>query len=69
MAPLLFSNVTTILPDKLLTGCYVLCEKGKIWSISQRCPKSRWEQMGEDDRQIKVDRESLFRFHLSLLRH
>lgn len=39
MSPLLFSNVTTILPDKLLPGCYVLCEKGKIRSISQRCPK------------------------------
>lgn len=39
MSSLLFTNVTAILPDKLLPSAFVLCEKGKIQSISQRCPK------------------------------
>jgi N-acetylglucosamine-6-phosphate deacetylase len=39
MSSLLFTNVTAILPDRLLPGAFVLCEKGRIQSISQRCPK------------------------------
>lgn len=39
MSPILFTNVTAIQPDKLLPSAFLLCEKGKIRSISQRKPK------------------------------
>lgn len=39
MPSILFANVTAILPDKLLPGAFVLCEKGKIHTISSRHPK------------------------------
>ena len=39
MSSLLFTNVTAILPDKLLPSAFVHCEKGKIQSISARRPR------------------------------
>ena len=39
MSHLLFSNVTAILPDRLLEDAWVVCEKGKIVSVSKKRPK------------------------------
>lgn len=39
MQRLLFSNVTATLPDRLIEDAWVLCENGKIVSISKRKPK------------------------------
>jgi N-acetylglucosamine-6-phosphate deacetylase len=43
MSTLLFANVTVILPDRLLEKAFVMCEKGKILSISKRAPKASAE--------------------------
>jgi N-acetylglucosamine-6-phosphate deacetylase len=37
---LLFTHVTAILPDRLMEDAWVLCEKGKIVSISTKKPKA-----------------------------
>jgi N-acetylglucosamine-6-phosphate deacetylase len=37
---LLFTHVTAILPERLVEGAWVLCEKGKIVSISTKKPKA-----------------------------
>lgn len=39
MSRILFTNVTAILPDRCLEGAQVLCEKGRIVSVSTRKPK------------------------------
>lgn len=39
MSRILFTNVTAILPDRLLAGAHVLCESGTIVSMSTRQPK------------------------------
>lgn len=39
MKPLLFRNLTAILPDCLVDEAWVLCEKGKIVSVSKKRPK------------------------------
>jgi len=39
MPRLLFSNVTAILPDRLVEDVWVVCEKGRIVSVSKKRPK------------------------------
>jgi N-acetylglucosamine-6-phosphate deacetylase len=50
MQRLLFSNVTAILPDHLIEDAWVLCENGKIVSISKRKPKVSAETQVVDGR-------------------
>ncbi|MFO1440938.1 MAG: N-acetylglucosamine-6-phosphate deacetylase [Verrucomicrobiaceae bacterium] len=50
MQRLLFSNVTAILPDRLIEDAWVLCENGKIVSISKRKPKVTAETQVVDGR-------------------
>lgn len=50
MQRLLFSNVTAILSDCLIEDAWVLCEKGKIVSISKRKPKVSAETQVLDGR-------------------
>jgi N-acetylglucosamine-6-phosphate deacetylase len=50
MQRLLFSNVTAILPDRLIEDAWVLCENGKIVSISKRKPKVSAETQVVDGR-------------------
>ena len=47
---LLFTNVTAILPDRLMEDAWVLCEKGKIVSISTKKPKVTAETQIVDGR-------------------
>ena len=39
MQRLVFSNITAILPDRLVEDAWVVCEKGKIVSVSRKRPK------------------------------
>ncbi|MBL9113434.1 MAG: amidohydrolase family protein [Verrucomicrobiaceae bacterium] len=39
MPPILFTNVTAILPDRLLPSAFVLCQKGRLTWVSQKPPK------------------------------
>ena len=39
MQRLVFSNLTAILPDRLIEQAWVICEKGKIVSVSKKKPK------------------------------
>ena len=39
MQRLVFSNLTAILPDRLIEQAWVVCEKGKIVSVSKKKPK------------------------------
>lgn len=50
MQRLLFSNVTAILPDRLIEDAWVLGENGKIVSISKRKPKVSAETQVVDGR-------------------
>jgi len=36
---LLFTNITAILPERLVEDAWVLCDKGNIVSISTKKPK------------------------------
>jgi hypothetical protein len=47
---LLFTNITAILPERLVEDAWVLCEKGKIVSISTRKPKVTTETQIVDGR-------------------
>jgi N-acetylglucosamine-6-phosphate deacetylase len=47
---LLFTHVTAILPDRLMEEAWVLCEKGKIVSISTKKPKVTAETQIVDGR-------------------
>ncbi|MEQ1852937.1 MAG: amidohydrolase family protein [Chthoniobacteraceae bacterium] len=39
MSSLLFTNVTAVLPDRLLESAFVWCNRGRIRSVTQRSPK------------------------------